>query len=91
MSALALVPRLDLSQAGALAAELRAREGAPLELDAGAVTHLGGLGLQLLLAAAADWRARGLPFSIHPRSEAFDEAVTLFGVDPDALQSPEAA
>ena len=91
MTALTLAPRLDLSQVAALTADLRARTGADLVLDAGAVTHLGGLGLQVLLAAAASWRAAGHALSVHPRSEAFDEALTLFGVTPDTLQSPEAA
>ncbi|MBD3787929.1 MAG: STAS domain-containing protein [Sphingomonadales bacterium] len=91
MTPLPLPPRLDLSQVGALTNAIRARAGAGLVLDAGEVTHLGGLGLQVLLSAAQSWRAAGQSLSINPRSEAFDEALTLFGVGLDAVQSQEAA
>ncbi|WP_415183598.1 STAS domain-containing protein [Phaeovulum sp.] len=87
MTGLVLEPRLDLSTVGALAASLLAHAGADLLLDAGKVTHLGGLGLQVLLAAADEWRNAGHRFVISPRSTAFDEALILFGVDIDALQT----
>ncbi len=91
MTVLALPPRVDLSHVGELTAQLRAAQGAPLTLDAGAVTHFGGLGLQVLLASARSWRARALPLSISPRSEAFDEALAIFGVELSDVQSEEAA
>lgn len=91
MTVLPLPHRVDLSQVGALATAIRAHRGADLVLDAGEVTHLGGLGLQLLLAAARDWQAAGHSLSVQPRSEAFDEALTLFGVGLDAVQAQEAA
>lgn len=84
-AALVLADRLDLTAAGALAAAIRARRGGPLRLDAGAVAHLGGLCLQVLLAGAADWRARGAGWAIDPRSRAFDRALTVFGVAPDRI------
>jgi len=87
MTAIALAPRLDLTHAELALTAIRAREGEALVLDAGGVTHLGGLGLQILLAAARSWRAAGLPLTITPRSSAFEEALCLFGVPLDALQS----
>lgn len=91
MTSLSLAPRLDLSQAGPLATALRAQTGGALVLDASGVTHLGALGLQVLLSAAQSWRAAGQSFTISPRSEAFDEALALFGVPLADLQSQEAA
>lgn len=91
MTTLALAPRLDLTHAEQALTAIRAREGQPLVLDAGGVTHLGGLGLQILLAAARSWRAAGLALTISPRSPAFEEALSLFGLPLDALQSEGAA
>lgn len=91
MTALPLPPKLDLSQVGLLTTALRDRAGSDVVLDAGEVSHLGGLGLQVLLSAAQSWRSSGHSLSIQPRSEAFDEALTLFGVGLDAVQSQEAA
>ena len=91
MSTLALMPRLDLSQVGPLAAELRAHQGADLVIDAGAVTHFGALGLQLLVSAALSWRAAGHTLSITPRSAAFDDALAQLGVALAELQTEEAA
>ena len=50
---LALAPILDLKAAGPLRGALLERRGHPLELDAADVQRLGGLCLQVLLAAAA--------------------------------------
>lgn len=84
---LALGHRLDLSAATPLAAELQARHGQSLEIDASGVQHLGGLCLQVLLAAAASWRAAGQSLVIAPRSPAFDEALATFGLEAAALES----
>lgn len=91
MTTLPLAARLDLTQVETLAADLRAHAGDDLVLDAGATTHLGALGLQVLAAAALGWRRAGYRLTIAPRSEAFDEALALFGVTLADLQSEEAA
>ncbi|MEZ5686273.1 MAG: STAS domain-containing protein [Paracoccaceae bacterium] len=91
MAVLTLAPRLDLSQARPLADALRQHRGAPLELDASAVQHLGALGLQALLCAARDWRVQGLPLTITQSNETFDTALAQMGVALDDLQSQEAA
>lgn len=84
---LSLAPRLDLPAANPLAEAIRARTGQALDLDAGNVAHLGGLCLQVLLAAAASWRAAGQPLRISPRSQAFEEALAMFGLAPAQLES----
>jgi chemotaxis protein CheX len=72
--------RLDLGAAQPLADHFRDLLGRPVSVDAGRVTHLGGLCLQVLLSAAAEWRALGQPFRISARTPAFDEAVRRFGL-----------
>lgn len=87
MTAIALPAKLDLSTISALATDLRAAQGGALELDASAVTQLGGLGVQLLGSAARTWREAGHSLTIHPRSDSFDEALTIFGVALEDLQA----
>lgn len=87
MSALVLSPRLDLSTAADLKDRISARIGTNLVLDASHVTHLGGLGLQVLLAGAKLWRTSGHSLTLSPRSEAFDETLAQFGISVDALQT----
>ncbi|MBZ4022431.1 hypothetical protein CKO11_08170 [Rhodobacter sp. TJ_12] len=91
MQTISLAPRLDLSQASPLASALRDATGTDLVLDASEVTHLGGLAVQVLASAASTARAAGTSFTITPRSEAFDEALGLFGLAPGDLQTGEAA
>jgi chemotaxis protein CheX len=84
---LSLARRLDLPAAAPLREAILARQGADLVLDAGAVTHFGGLCLQVLLAARRSWQADGHGLACTPRSAAFDEAVAHFGLTPDDLQT----
>ena len=86
--ALVLDGRLDLQAAAPLLASLRARRDSPVSLDAGNVSHLGGLCLQILLASAAEWRQRGHRLSLSPLSAAFTDALQAFGISPDDLQAP---
>ncbi|MGB7269858.1 MAG: STAS domain-containing protein [Albidovulum sp.] len=88
---LILPARLDLTQAEALRQACLARRGQPLCIDAGGVRHLGALCLQVLLAAAKDWRQHGLDLQIAPRSAGFDAALGTFAVSLSDLQSKEAA
>ena len=64
MALLTLPPALDLGAAMPLHALLLAHRGADLDLDAAGVERLGGLGLQLLLAARATWQADGMTLRI---------------------------
>lgn len=87
----ALAPVLDLKAATPLKAALMERRGHPLELDAADVQRLGGLCLQVLLAAAAAWRADGVTLRVGPRSEAFIDALRLFGGASAFSLQPEGA
>ena len=86
---LVLDPVLDLKAAEPLKAALLERQGQALSLDASGVQRLGGLCLQLLLAARRSWTEAGQALAIAPRSAAFDEALALFGAsgrfDQDGL------
>lgn len=78
---LTLAPRLDLTAARPLAGQIAATTG-DLILDASQVAHLGGLCLQILLAAARQCRAEGRGFVIRDRSDGFEAALRQFGVNP---------
>ena len=88
---LALAARLDLPAAAPLADEIRASAGNDLEIDAGAVSHLGGLCLQVLIAAAAAWRDAGNALTVSAMSEEFTAALAVFGLAPEALISEKHA
>ncbi|NHF73218.1 STAS domain-containing protein [Paracoccus xiamenensis] len=81
---LTLPARLDLTAAKPLAREISALVG-DVELDASGVTHLGGLCLQVLLAAAQSFQISGRSFAISSASEEFQAALSMFGVDPAQL------
>lgn len=81
---LTLPARLDLTAAKPLARDLSALTG-DLELDASQVTHLGGLCLQVLLAAAQSCQTAGHGFVVSDPSEDFDAALAMLGVDPSQL------
>lgn len=70
---------LDLACAASLHRDLLARRGADLEVDASLVRKLGGLGLQVLLAANASWERDGHKFQVLNRSAAFSDALRLAG------------
>jgi chemotaxis protein CheX len=70
---------LDLRAAAPLRDALIEARGAPLCVDASRVEMLGGLCLQVLLAARHAWMRDGASFTITPRSAGFDAAITAFG------------
>ena len=78
---LKLGPVLDLKAATPLQAALLARRGHAVEIDASEVQRLGGLCLQVLLSAHKTWADDGAPFGLAPRSDAFNEALKLFGAE----------
>jgi len=81
----ALPARLDLPSAGPLAQELRAHFGGDLTLDAGAVSHLGTPGLQVLLAACTSWAASGHVLTIENAPPGLAEQLAQFGLGPEDL------
>ena len=64
------------------------RRGAAITVEADQVRRLGGLCLQVLLAARKAWDRDGQAFSIKGPSEAFVETTRLFGAE-GALLSAE--
>jgi len=79
--------RLDFPAATGLRDALLARSGADLVIDAGKVAHLGGLCLQVLLAARDHWGRTGHRLLVTPRSAAFAAALDTFGIPPGMLES----
>jgi chemotaxis protein CheX len=69
---------LDLAAAAPLLAELRTRRGGPLTLDGSNVQRLGGLCLQVLLAAQEAWRADGSEFRLQA-SDAMAQGLRQMG------------
>ena len=80
-----LAERLDLVTARPLARQISAI-GGDLRLDASGVTFLGGLCLQIILAACQQCKSRGASFEIVNPSAQFTDAIREFGVDQEKLQ-----
>ena len=76
---------LDLRAAGPLAADLLARRGQDVAIDASAVQRVGGQCLQVLLSARMTWAADGLAFRVVTPSPEFTEGVALLGAADLAL------
>jgi len=71
-----------------LKAELLARRGQPVTLDASNVERLGGLCLQVLLSARKTWAADGVDLTITPQSQGFSEQWTAFGASETNVPDP---
>lgn len=78
---LILPPVLDSAAAVGLADRFQAARGRPVRVDAGGVTLLGGLCLQVLLSAARTWRADRLAYAVGPASADFLEQSRLLGAE----------
>lgn len=66
------LPRiLDLGAAGPLWSNLSEHRGGALDLDASKVERIGGLCVQILLAAVRSWRSADKPVRIRDASDAF--------------------
>lgn len=89
MTTLKLSDRLDLSQVAKIAQDFAGHRHEDLSIDASGVTHLGALGLQLLLSARNSWRAEGKTFEVAPRSEEFDAALASFGFKPEDFHTSQ--
>lgn len=74
-----LAPVLDLKAAAPLKEALDARRGAPLDLDASKVERVGGLCVQILIAAATAWGAAGQKLRVINASDAFRDDMRRLG------------
>jgi chemotaxis protein CheX len=79
---------LDLQAAEPLRAELMALRGRPLNMDASQVARMGGLCLQVILAARQTWAADGVAIRVDQPSDAFIEQLGAFG-NPGLQFEPE--
>ncbi len=85
MPSITLPKTLDLGAVPELAAQILARRGDALLLDAGALQKLTGIGLEVLVAAAAQWRADGHGFAIVNWTEDALGTLDAVGADPALL------
>ena len=76
---------LDGAAAAPLKADLTARRGRKLVLDASAVRRVGGQCLQVLMSAAATWSRDAVPVAVVGASQEFVASVEQFGVDSERL------
>lgn len=76
-STLTLPPVLDLRAAAQLKADIHSHAGATLDLDVSNVERLGGLCLQVLVAAEAYWRAAGHGFRLTNAGASFCDDLRL--------------
>jgi chemotaxis protein CheX len=74
---------LDLTAASPLAQALLAHRGSDVTVDASRVNRVGALCLQVLLAAAATFKADGVRMRVDKPTEEFLEGCRLLGVSFD--------
>ncbi len=87
----ALPPKLDLSTAAPLASALAELRGQALVLDAGAVTHFGTPGLQVLLSARKAWQQDDQSLLIENMGDGLAEQLTPLGLRPEDLMAQDGA
>ena len=82
---LTLQERLDFGAVTPLKTAILDQAGQDLEIDASHVAHMGTLCLQVLIAAANDWKQAGKTFRITSPSEICASQLALHGFSPDTL------
>lgn len=82
---------LGTASAPALLEALRGLRGTPLSIEAGHVRRTSAQSVQVLLAAAAAWRADKKALLIEAPSEDFVDALRLLGLTPTDITAEAAA
>lgn len=82
MPSMPLPETLDLGAASEFAAQLLTQRGSDICLDGSPVRKLSAIGLEMLIAASAQWRADGHAFEISGWSDAAVETMSTLGADP---------
>lgn len=82
---------MDIRAAEPLKAELMKYRGQAVTLDASGVERLGGLCLQILLAAVKTWKADGQALIFLNVSKALNEQWLGFGASTDEFIAQDAA
>jgi len=80
-----LQDRLDFGAVTPLKSAILGHSGQDMEIDASEVTHMGTLCLQVLIAAANDWKLAGKVFRITSPSDICETQLALHGFSPDTL------
>ncbi|MEM0946022.1 MAG: STAS domain-containing protein [Pseudomonadota bacterium] len=88
---LQLSEKLDLRASLDLLADLRARRGSDLAIDAGHVQHLGAHAVQTLLVAADSWARDGNKLVVENLTDAARGHLSILGLRPEQLSSGGAA
>ena len=85
-----LQPKLDLRAAGPLRDELLSHDAEDVVLDAGSVTQLGALALQVIRAAARSWAEAGRSLTLVNASTDLADQLSLLGFSPESVTQWEA-
>ncbi|WP_292020712.1 STAS domain-containing protein [Maritimibacter sp. UBA3975] len=80
-----LQPKLDLRAAGPLRDALLAHDAEDVQLDAGGVTHIGALSLQVIRAAARSWSEAGRSLTLINASNDLADQLSLLGFSTDTV------
>lgn len=71
----------DTGGARAILNDFIAARGAPVEVDASAVSRTGAQALQVIVSAARTWEADGCEFKIVRPSDEFISSISLLGLN----------
>lgn len=78
---ISLAPVLNSAAAAGLASDFLSVRGQPIQVDAGDVSRIGGLCLQVLLSAGKTWASDNVPFTLTRVSQALRDQASLLGAD----------
>ncbi|MDD7972414.1 STAS domain-containing protein [Roseinatronobacter alkalisoli] len=76
---------LDQRGAQIVATQLLERTGQDMRIDASAITRLGAVGLEMLIAAHRQWQEDGARFEIENWSDAALRTLAILDADPQTL------
>lgn len=83
--------KLDANGARSLAFDLLALRGQALQMDGSMVEAVGGLAVEVLIAAGLQWQADGLPIELVQPSVRLQDTLKTLGLSPDVpWLAPEA-
>lgn len=78
---ISLAPVLNSAAAAGLTSDFLSVRGQPVQVDAGEVTQIGGLCLQVLLSAGMTWASDNVAFALTPVSQTLRDQASLLGAD----------
>lgn len=84
MNVFKLGRKLDTTAARRLATDLLALRGNPLEIDGSEVEMIGGLAIEVLIAAGLQWRDDEVTLALSQPSLRLEDSCRTLGLRPDA-------